>query len=455
MASISSDKNGRKRVQFSHADKRQTLRLGKISLEQARLVSMHIKNLQTSQRVGTAIPLETSEWVSKIGDELHGKLAMAGIIPARKKTVLPSVAEFVREYIESRKDVKHTTRLIYEQSEMVLEAIKGLPLNKVTVTDADAVKSKMVSEKYARATIASRMRCVRHFFEVAKRRKVIAENPFAHIKGAIKGDPARRVIIPESSIRRVLDYVIDPEWRLLIGLAYYGGLRVPSEPLAMKWDDVNFGGEKEPPRFVVRASKTEHWMSGGIRIVPMFPELVPLFQAVFDQAEEGEVFVIERYRTVGVNLRTQFIRYILKAGLKPWPKLWQNLRASRATMLADIYPSHVCAAWLGHTETVANEYYRQVTEGHFEKAAQKTAQQPAAGGSNERQLVPLENDLNNPLCLSGDSDGELVLEGTEPTSGMVKDKNFVPQSGAKSDATVTDITDSQVSRVVSTWGGGL
>jgi hypothetical protein len=57
------------------------------------------------------------------------------------------------------------------------------------------------------------------------------------------------------------------------------------------------------------------------------------------------------------------------AGVVLWEKPFQNMRATCATELRDIYPGHVCEAWLGHTEKVADKHYRQVTESHFEKAA--------------------------------------------------------------------------------------
>jgi hypothetical protein len=56
-------------------------------------------------------------------------------------------------------------------------------------------------------------------------------------------------------------------------------------------------------------------------------------------------------------LRTQLERIIAKTGPKPWPKLFQNLRASRATELAIEHPAHIAAAWLGHLTLVANEHY--------------------------------------------------------------------------------------------------
>ncbi|MGF1633557.1 MAG: hypothetical protein ACFCVE_06880 [Phycisphaerae bacterium] len=66
--------------------------------------------------------------------------------------------------------------------------------------------------------------------------------------------------------------------------------------------------------------------------------------SVLREAEPGATFVISRYRDPAVNLRQQYCRLIERAGHMPWPKPWQNLRATRATELADHYPSHVCAA---------------------------------------------------------------------------------------------------------------
>ena len=59
-------------------------------------------------------------------------------------------------------------------------------------------------------------------------------------------------------------------------------------------------------------------------------------------------------------------RIVRAAGLEPWPKLFQNLRATWATELAGTAPDHVAAAWLGHCEAIANKHYRQVTDEHFE-----------------------------------------------------------------------------------------
>jgi len=151
-------------------------------------------------------------------------------------------------------------------------------------------------------------------------------------------------------------------------------LRCPSEHLGLRWGDVDW----EKNRITVHSPKTEHHEGGESRVIPIFPELRSRLEEVFDQAESGAVHVITRYRCANANLRTQLQRIIRKAGLKPWPKLFQNLRATRETELAETHPIHVVCAWIGNSQAVAREHYLQVTDEHFEQASnalQKALQQ--------------------------------------------------------------------------------
>ena len=70
------------------------------------------------------------------------------------------------------------------------------------------------------------------------------------------------------------------------------------------------------------------------------------------------------YRHTNANLRTQLLKIIARAGLKPWPKLFQNLRATRRTELQERFPTHVVNAWLGHDTEVAEKHDLQVTDAH-------------------------------------------------------------------------------------------
>ncbi|GAB4138857.1 MAG: hypothetical protein Tsb009_07360 [Planctomycetaceae bacterium] len=94
--------------------------------------------------------------------------------------------------------------------------------------------------------------------------------------------------------------------------------------------------------------------------MPIFPELRPYIEAAFDEAENrlAELAqyggtpsaepVITRYRKKNANLRTQLLKIIKRAGLKPWPKLFHNLRLSRQTELSACIP---CMSFVSGWET--------------------------------------------------------------------------------------------------------
>ena len=158
------------------------------------------------------------------------------------------------------------------------------------------------------------------------------------------------------------------------------GEQQASEVLAICWDDVDWEGQ----RIQVKASKTEHHVGKGYRFVPIFPELREYLEAALDELLEdfdpkaerlSEQPLITRYRDTNSNLRTQLKRIIAKAGLQPWPKLFQNLRSTRQTELEAEFPLHVVCCWLGNSEKVARRHYLQVTDEHFAKAVGKKALQ--------------------------------------------------------------------------------
>ena len=100
------------------------------------------------------------------------------------------------------------------------------------------------------------------------------------------------------------------------------------------------------------------------------PGIAALPEAAFDEAPEGTLHVVSRYRENTQNLRTQFMRILKRAGIKPWERLFHNLRASRQTELADQFPLHVVTDWIGNSPDIADRHYLKTTDDHFEKAIQ-------------------------------------------------------------------------------------
>ena len=103
------------------------------------------------------------------------------------------------------------------------------------------------------------------------------------------------------------------------------------------------------------------------------------------------------------NLRSGLLRIIKRAGLKPWPKLWHNMRASRETELANEHNVQNACDWIGNSVKVAMRHYLQTTEEDFEravrlqKAKQKAKQYLHARARKESHDE--KSDLRNSLLL--------------------------------------------------------
>src|SRR5262249_12126595 len=210
------------------------------------------------------------------------------------------------------------------------------------------------------------------------------------IKAGSHTDKDRQCFITREDTQRVLEACPDAEWRLIVALSRYGGLRCPSEHLALTWPDVDW----ERDRFRVTSPKTEHHEGKGERWVPIFPELRPFLEEAFEQAAPGALHVITIKRDPKRNLRTRFLKIIRRAGQPSWHKPFQNLRASRETELAERFPMHVVCAWLGNSQLVAQKHHLQVTEEHFQSGAkggavavQKAVQQGAAPSRTDSQAL--------------------------------------------------------------------
>jgi hypothetical protein len=123
-------------------------------------------------------------------------------------------------------------------------------------------------------------------------------------------------------------------------------------------------------KIIIHSPKTAH-QGKPTRIIPLFPELKPLLEQAFDAAPEGSVNVIKHCKGTK-NYRKGLKEIILKAGLLPWPKLFNNLRSTRETELAKTYSLQAATAWIGNTPKIALGHYLQVTEQEWQNATTTT-----------------------------------------------------------------------------------
>jgi len=373
MAGISKLGNGRRAIQFVGTDrKRRTIRLGKISQEDAEPIKRHVERLLMAKVTAQPLDRRTVAWIAELETPLLDKLARVGLLAARELPI--PLGPFLDSYTSQRNDVKPATKEVWGQVVRNLKGHfgEGRDLKSVTVADAEAFKAYLINEGLSSTTVHKRLQFARAFFRAALKRKHIEENPFAEVSSkAVMGGNRMRFVTREE-IAKILA-VASLDWRVIIGLARYGGLRCPSEVLSLRWQDVDW----QAGRITVASPKTEHHEGKGSRVIPLFPELRGVLQEARAEAGTNDEYVVSGYRERALtergwrncNLRTQFERLIKRAGLKSWPRLFHNLRSSRETELAAEHPIHVVTAWLGNTPRIALKHYLQVTDGDFARAA--------------------------------------------------------------------------------------
>ncbi len=394
MASVSRDANGTRRVLFTDREgERKTVRLGRVSTKTADTFRLKLQDVIAARFTETAIDAEVARWMADLPDRMYSRLVRAGLADPRTSAARVTLGGLLAAFFAGV-DVKPATLVRMKQAEAALVDYFTEARDVATIgeADAEAWRANLKELGYAPATISRTVLYARQVFRWAMRRGMVGSlrgNPFAGLKAGSQTNTARAVFVSRESIAKVIDAAPDAEWRLLIALSRFGGLRVPSEALALRWADVDW----EHNRLTVRSPKTEHHEGKGERIIPLFPEIREHLQAVFDAAQVGSVNVIGRYRE-GANLNPHFRRIIKRAGLTPWDRTWHNLRASRQTELAATFPLHTVCAWIGNTKAIAAGHYLQVTDADWTRAT------GAAGGHGESGAksgaLPTQNAAQHP-----------------------------------------------------------
>ena len=381
MASVVDDPGGRRRVQFLAPDgKKKTLRLGKVDRRTADAVARHVEALLAARISGQVTPRETATWLAGIGDQLRDRLAAVGLVEER--TAAPMLGAWCRDYIAGRSDLapRSVARLEYAAQLLAEHFGAGRHLDSINAGDAERYARWLGGTKgFGANTVRRQTGWAKQFLGAAVKHELVVRNPFASLAANTRPDRTRDHFITRAEAAKVIDACPDAEWRLIVALCRFAGLRCPSEVLALRWGDVLWDRD----RLNVPNVKTGKTTGATFRTIPLFPEVRVHLEAVFDRAEEGTEYVISRYRGGNANLRTQLGRIARKAGVVLWDKPFVNMRASCATELAQSYPAYVATAWLGHTQAIAEAHYWQVTEDHFKKATQNPTQSVRAAGCHE------------------------------------------------------------------------
>lgn len=259
MASISTSGDGSRRILFTDKfKKRRAIHLGKVPIKTADEIRIRVEAINSALIAGTSRDRETDAWHGKIGDELAKKLHAVGLIDSRSSGKLKA---FVEEYMNGRTDLKPSSIEVMTRTLNLMVKYFGAdrPLKDITPGECDGFIPWMKKHEYAEATAVRSLKHARQFRTAARRRKMIQDNPFEGIKTGRMDNPDRMFFVTREMTAKLIEAAPCAEWRAIIALVRFGGLRCSSEVLRLTWADVDW----DKGRMLVRASKTEHHAGRG------------------------------------------------------------------------------------------------------------------------------------------------------------------------------------------------
>jgi integrase len=451
MASLVWDDGKRARILFWLDDRRKAVRLGKVPTKVADEWKRRVEEMVANLVGGVAPDANLAVWLRDLPDDAHEKLSRVGLVAERVREDKPvRTLKALCDAFKGRAAVKASTAAAYGQAVDSLTAFFGEDRDVATITTEHAdewkkaistatagegrrKKKRVASDNtLAPATVAKRINVGKQIFASAVRWKWIGVNPFGHLRAGSQANPARNHYVDLRTTEAVLDACPGFQWQALIGLCRYAGLRCPSEVGLLRWVDVDFNHG----RLQVRSPKTEgHGAEHAVRLVPIVPRLRTILSDAFAMATPGEVLVVPMAARAQANLRTTMTKVIERAHCRPWPRLFQNLRASCETDWVQNYPAHTCAKWLGHSPRIAAEHYLMARDHHFHDAvrgegkgtAERGAKCGAIGAPNAapRASATVRKESQD------ESETEVIPEGTvvSPLSGENCQKKPVGSTG--------------------------
>ena len=293
-----------------------------------------------------------------------------------------TLGKLLDDFMEQKRELAESTLATYRSHLKVIREFFG---EKTLVSEIDvdrglAFRLYLFDRDYAPVTVGWRVRTLRTIFRLARKRRLVYENPFQEVPTGPKTNDDNFRFVEQRDIETILTHTNRTELRFAVRLARYAGLRMPSEIRNMKFSDFGRLGF-----FVHDNPKT------GRREVPFFHELRPDFEILKHNRGKSDP-VFSRPLTHQNNLRTCFLRLIAKAGFEPWPRLFNNLRASRVTELDEQgFNEKTLDSIFGNTESIRRRHYVGFRKDHafmrlLGEPYDPLGEMIASGGIVERKL---------------------------------------------------------------------
>lgn len=313
----------------------------------------------------------------------------------RSNAAAPTLGALIAQYTAARPDLAEKSLVALDITARALMEHLGAETRIDQITPAHALAwtawLRTHPDRFGRmrgdATIHRHARYAKQLFNYAVDAEVIRQNPFRRLESASIAGDHRGTHVARQVIAQVIEAEPDLEWKVLIGLARFAGLRCPSETHLLEWPQVDWARAR-----LLQVVSTKN---GTKRDIPITPDLMPLLRALYDSLPEGAPARILHLPTYATSLGRHLRALLKRAGVAPWADLYQNLRRGAATDWREQYPAHIVAAWMDHSQAVEDAHYLQLREEFMLRASaiigdhkDAPAANPAPANQNTGSVAP-------------------------------------------------------------------
>lgn len=183
---------------------------------------------------------DLAEWIGGLDGTYHKKLAKLGLVeprqPAKSAAVLsPTIKQFTDSYIKEHSCGEQTRQNLELYARGLIKHFRpDKRLDSFNRADAERFRRWLETngseqKKYKKGlgpnTVRTRIRKIKQFFNFAVKDELIARNPFEMEKSADIPNDARMVEVLAAWIHKMIQAAPDEDFRLMLALARFGGLR--------------------------------------------------------------------------------------------------------------------------------------------------------------------------------------------------------------------------------------
>jgi len=336
---------GNWQLNYSFDGKQRTLSLGRgYTAGAADRTAKIVTELVALRKMGEPVPQDLLHRVGSLPVRIRAGLERGGLISCCFGI---SVGELIEKFLLDRKQlgVKPLTLSAYRNAFQYLLGHFSFDrsVSTISIGEVRALVTEQ-SQCQRKTTVSSMYRKYQALFQFAVKQGILSSSPFDFRVERVDTDESRWRYVAPGTILKVLNSCLSDYERLAIALGRFGGLRVPSELLSLRFRDID--GE------VIRVADDT---KTGFREVPLFPEIRVVFNRLTSNSDD---FIFSgRSRSW---FRKILERSIRRSGVQQWEKLWINLRSSFVTDLARMgYDERTMDSIVGNSAAVRRKHYVQ------------------------------------------------------------------------------------------------